>query len=120
MFCNIVARSPVFTSNFTPEAIETIKGLLTVNAKSRLGSEENGAKAIMNSPFFAPVNFDQVYNKEVPVPFLPDVSGESDTKYVPKAYLMAQAENSICEIKPAPGLDANFNEFSYAGENSKK
>ena len=116
MFYSIVARPPAFTPQFPADAVTTIKSLLIVDDKARLGSSERGAKAIMESPFFASVNFDDVYDGKFPIPFVPDVSGELDTKYVPKTYLMTHAEDSICEVKPAESVNANFNTFSYPGE----
>ena len=50
----------------------------------RLGAKAAGVADIKASPFFADVDFSKVDGKEIPIPFLPDVSGELDTKYVPK------------------------------------
>ena len=120
MFYSIVARQPVFsTTTFSADAVATIKGLLIVDDKARLGSDALGVQKIMTSPFFAEVDFDKVYSKEVPIPFIPNVSGEQDTKYVPKTYLMAQAEDSICEAKPSASVDFDFKEFAYSGEKSE-
>ena len=59
-------------------------GLLTVDGTQRLGSQAGGVGDIKTSPFFADVDFAKVDGKKIPVPFIPDVSGELDTKYVPK------------------------------------
>jgi hypothetical protein len=116
MFYSIVARAPTFPSTFSTAAVTTIRGLLTVDPEARLGSDARGAKSIMESAFFAEVNFESVFRMELPIPFKPDVSGELDTKYVPKAYLMAAAEDSMSDSKPVAPAEADFKEFSYLGE----
>ena len=59
-------------------------GLLTMNDSQRLGATSGGVTELKESPFFKDIDFGKVDRKELPPPFLPDVSGELDTKYVPK------------------------------------
>lgn len=59
----------------------------------RLGSR--GAADIKSVEFFCIIDFELLARKEVVPPFKPDVSDESDTKYVPKTYLQAKPEDSV-------------------------
>lgn len=121
MFYNIIAKKPHFSDRFSPEAKETITGLLTVDVGQRLGAKAAGVADIKASPFFADVDFSKVDGKEIPIPFLPDVSGELDTKYVPKVYLMAQAEDSFCAPDSSTKqVDESFNDFAFAGADTMK
>ena len=118
MFYNIIAKKPTFGPNFTPEAVATITGLLIVDDKERLGSKGSGVRELKESPYFVSTNFEAVYQQELTPPFIPDVSGELDTKYVPKVYLNAEAEDSFSAPGVEKSIDANFNDFAFAGEST--
>ena len=120
MFYRIINTAPGFPPHFSAEACDCIRGLLTVNEKERLGSKVstgNGAKDIMECPFFATIDFAALNRKEIPPPFRPEVINELDTKYVPKTYLQAEAKDSFVENKKGD-VNPNFEAFTFAGESS--
>lgn len=45
-----------------------------------------GAQEIKNHPFFASLNWDDVYNKRVTPPFKPVVASDDDTRNVDKTF----------------------------------
>lgn len=116
MFYKIINTEPKFPEYFPPEACECIRGLLRVNEQERLGCGAKGAKQIMESSFFNFIDFDALFRRELKPPFTPEVADEFDTKYVPKAYLQAEAKDSISE-KPKRGgnNNPNFEAFTYSG-----
>jgi len=116
MFYRIINVVPNFPQTFTPEACDCIRGLLTVNELERLGSGDNGARDIMNTDFFSVIDFDALLRKEISPPFQPEVNNETDTRYVPKAYLQAEAKDSIAEPVRRGDVAGNFNDFTFAGE----
>ena len=115
MFYRIINTEPSFPGTFSKQACDCIRGLLRVNENERLGSGDNGALDIQKTDFFATIDFDKLYKKEIPPPFHPDVSNELDTKYVPKAYLQAEAKDSIAEPPKRGDVGANFEAFTFAG-----
>lgn len=120
MFYRIINTAPGFPPQFSPEACDCIRGLLAVNEKERLGTKVStgkGAQDIMEHPFFASIDFDALYRKEVPPPFRPEVVNELDTKYVPKTYLQAEAKDSFSETKKGE-VNPNFEAFTFAGESA--
>jgi hypothetical protein len=44
-----------------------------------LGSGERDALEVMEHPYFKSVNFDDIYHKRVPPPFIPQLSSATDT-----------------------------------------
>jgi len=118
MFYRIINTEPSFPPTFSPEAVTCIRGLLRVDENERLGSR--GAEEIMQTEFFRVIDFDALYRREIKPPFAPEVANELDTKYVPKAYLQAEARDSD-DGKPATKSgkkdQLNFEQFTYAGEN---
>ncbi len=66
------------------------------------------------------IDFDALYRREIPPPFAPEVANEFDTKYVPKAYLQAEAKDSFDEVpagskKKGAAQQQNFEAFTFAG-----
>jgi hypothetical protein len=119
MFYRIINTEPSFPPTFSPEACECIRGLLRVNEADRLGSGPNGAQDIKNTAFFRVLDFEALYRRELAPPFTPEVQNEFDTKYVPKAYLQAEAKDSFDE-KPAAKKKGEqapvFEQFTFAGD----
>jgi len=121
MFHRIINSEPNIPPTFSPEAAACVRGLLRVNEFERLGSGPDGAREIMRTAFFAPINFDLLMERALPPPFVPDVVNEFDTKYVPKPYLEAEAKDSVDETslkrKKGQKVAANpkFDAFTYQG-----
>jgi len=117
MFYRIINTEPSFPPTFSPESCTCIRGLLQVEESKRLGSGPRGGAEIMESDFFKVINFDALYRRELAPPFAPEVVNEFDTKYVPKAYLQAEAKDSFTEKKNKKKNDQPvFDQFTFAGE----
>src|ERR1700685_2822845 len=56
-----------------------ISQLLTREPERRLGSGERDALEVMEHPYFKSVNFDDIYHKRVPPPFIPQLSSATGT-----------------------------------------
>jgi len=120
MFYRIINTEPSFPPTFSLDACSCIRGLLQVEESKRLGSSSSrGGTDIMESDFFKVIDFDALYRRELPPPFTPEVVNEFDTKYVPKAYLQAEAKDSFTE-KKAHHKKKNdqpvFDQFTFAGD----
>ena len=62
-----------------PKVWVLIRQLLTREPERRLGSGERDALEVMEHPYFKSVNFDDIYHKRVPPPFIPQLSSATDT-----------------------------------------
>jgi len=72
------------TNNLTPEAISLLRGLLTRDARYRLGCGENGqedTKPIRTHPFFSSIDWDLLLQKRYPPPWVPQLDGILDSRY---------------------------------------
>ena len=116
MFYRIINTEPSFPTSFSKEACDCIRGLLRVNENERLGSGDDGALNIQQTDFFKTINFESLYRRELTPPFQPEVANELDTKYVPKAYLQAEAKDSFAEPPKRGEIGANFDAFTFSGE----
>ena len=119
MFYRIMNSEPQFPPQvFSVKAMECITALLKTNVQMRLGSGPTGAIEIMESPFFADIDFEALLRREIVPPFKPEVSSPLDTTYVPKSFCkMDPTRDSVSEPMPK-GQQLNFPEFSYSGDSS--
>ena len=63
---------------------QLIRRLLKLNHKKRLGCGASGAEAVKNDAFFSAndgVDWSAVYEQQVVPPFVPELSGDADTRY---------------------------------------
>mmetsp|Transcript_933 Transcript_933/g.3089 ORF Transcript_933/g.3089 Transcript_933/m.3089 type:complete len:194 (+) Transcript_933:1729-2310(+) len=93
MFHGIINLEPNFPPHFSDASKAVLLKLLHKDPGQRLGM--NGAHEIKLAVFFTPMNFQKLLMREISPPFVPEVSNEEDTKYVPKNYLSAKPEDSI-------------------------
>ncbi|CAG8615220.1 11591_t:CDS:2 [Dentiscutata heterogama] len=110
---------------FSEDAKSLIKGLLARNPHNRLGSH-NDAEEIKNHPFFANVDWDALYRKQVSPPYKPNVSSEDDTSCFDPSFTEEETsiENwpSISKNLSLNGTNVSINSemfggFTYSGEN---
>eukprot|EP01102_Stenamoeba_stenopodia_P013350 TRINITY_DN431_c0_g1_i3.p1 TRINITY_DN431_c0_g1~~TRINITY_DN431_c0_g1_i3.p1 ORF type:complete len:357 (+),score=50.17 TRINITY_DN431_c0_g1_i3:182-1252(+) len=69
----------VFPSHLTPAARDLIRKLLTADRTRRLGNLRGGAADVKGHPWFAGIDWDKLYRKEITPPFIPPVCGPADT-----------------------------------------
>lgn len=113
MFQKIRKADVIYSSIFSDSAKSVIQKMLRIDPVERLGNKEGGAKDIMDTDFFKEIDFNLLYKRQLTPPYLPEVTSPMDTRYVPRAYLFADARDSIAEVpKPEPAPNT-FSDFSY-------
>ena len=53
--------------------------MLQKDPKQRLGGDKSDAAAVKSHPFFKSIDWDKLYRKELPVPYMPEVKDKLDT-----------------------------------------
>lgn len=61
------------------DSVTILQKLLTREPDQRLGSGPTDAQEVMSQPFFRNINWDDIYNKRVQPPFLPQIKSATDT-----------------------------------------
>jgi hypothetical protein len=87
-----------------------------------LGSGPNGTKNIRNHPFFAGINWDDLYNKKIAPPFRPNVSSDTDTSYFDEEFTRQAPVDSVVENGfLGASVQREFEGFTYTdkGEHLK-
>lgn len=74
----ITSKEPPIPVSFSKEARDLVLKLLCKNPHLRIGSGASNANEIKKHPFFKNLNWDNVYQRKVPVPFIPNINHELD------------------------------------------
>jgi serine/threonine protein kinase len=75
----ILADEPLYPIHMPRDSVSILQKLLTREPELRLGSGPTDAQEIMSQPFFRNINWDDVYNKRYPAPFMPQITSATDT-----------------------------------------
>ena len=110
-----------FDSKISEEAKDLIKKLLIFEPKDRLGSGVDGGEKIKNHSFFTGINWDDVWNKKIEPPFVPNLKDEQDLKYFDSSFTDESigsllGKNSLKER----GYSNDYNGFSYLAPSVSK
>jgi len=112
-----VLRGKLQLKNYlTPNAKDIIKRLLNRSVEKRLGAGERDALAIKEHRFFTGVSWDQVLERRVAPPFLPQLSGEDDVSNFDDEFTSKPAIDSPPGVVPSPSVDDAFLGFSFDGD----
>ncbi|KAF1775381.1 Protein kinase-like domain [Phytophthora cactorum] len=109
---NIVKLPLRFPSEFSDDARSLLRGLICRNPAKRLGSGPCGAQEIMDHPFFAQVDWEKLYKRDVPVPFRPVVKSDGEVNNVPEFFKRQEVVDSVVSDAPI-GKSHVFQGFSY-------
>jgi serine/threonine protein kinase len=74
---NMVTRPPTIDPRLSPPAAAVVKSLLIKNPRSRLGGKD-GINELKNIPWFNVVNWDDLVNLKIDMPYKPKLQGETD------------------------------------------
>lgn len=78
LYEKIIAGKIRYPAYFTPEAKDLLKSLLTSDMSKRFGNLANGSRDIFGHVWFQEVDWERLYRKEIPAPYVPKVEGDWD------------------------------------------
>ncbi|CAJ0559477.1 unnamed protein product, partial [Mesorhabditis spiculigera] len=111
-----------FPSKLSPEAKNLLTGLLVKDPTQRLGGGPDDALEITQHDFFAPIDWQKLYNKEIEPPFKPLVTSETDTSYFDKEFTSEAVQLTPPPARAGPlatvteeleDMQNNFVQFSF-------
>ena len=106
---NKIKKSAVdIPPNLTPDTADILQKLLQKDPKRRLGGDSTDAEAVKKHPFFQSIDWDKLYRKELPVPYLPEVRGKQDTS-------MFSSEFTSQPVSSQPSFTFSVADDSYTG-----
>jgi protein kinase A len=78
LYEKIIAGKVRYPAYFAPEAKDLLKSLLTPDITKRFGNLANGSRDIFGHVWFQEVDWERLYRKEIPAPYVPKVEGDWD------------------------------------------
>ncbi|KAK4704175.1 protein kinase A, partial [Phenoliferia sp. Uapishka_3] len=78
LYEKIIAGKVRYPAYFAPEAKDLLKSLLTSDITKRFGNLANGSRDIFEHSWFQEVDWERLYRKEIPAPYVPKVEGDWD------------------------------------------
>lgn len=75
----ILADEPLYPIHMPRDSVSILQKLLTREPELRLGSGPTDAQEVMSHAFFRNINWDDIYHRRVPPPFLPSITSPTDT-----------------------------------------
>ncbi|XP_074600937.1 AKT serine/threonine protein kinase [Brevipalpus obovatus] len=119
LFERILIEDVKFPKTLSVESKNLLSGLLDKDPKIRLGGGPSDAKDIMAHPFFAGVNWEDIYQKKVVPPFKPEVKSDTDTRYFDTEFTGESVELTPpdpCNLKSISEEELPyFQQFSFHG-----
>lgn len=102
--------------HLSPSAKDILSKMLDKNPHTRLGGGQRDGREVMEHPFFASIDFDKLYNKELPVPFKPKITSDTDVSYFDPMFTTEVAQVSPTETNALQEdkAFANFEEGAKA------
>ncbi|XP_071385984.1 RAC-gamma serine/threonine-protein kinase isoform X3 [Centroberyx affinis] len=121
LFELILMEEIKFPRTLSADAKSLLSGLLIKDPNKRLGGGPDDAKEIMRHSFFATIDWQDVYDKKLVPPFMPQVSSETDTRYFDEEFTAQTITITPPEKFDEDGMDAadserrpHFPQFSYS------
>ena len=121
LYINTIKGQITWPEGISAEAQNLLAGLLHRRPEERLGS--HGIKEIQNHPFFASLDWEALYHKRVPPPFLPacvddnwDLSGpDFNNPVIVNEWMRSSSVENPENVRKA---QAEFADFSFTGSNA--
>jgi RAC serine/threonine-protein kinase len=121
LFELILSGRPRLPTQSSEESRSLLTGLLIKNPAERLGGSESDAREIMQHPFFASIDWERIYRKEVQAPFIPDLTSDIDTSYFDQEFTREpvqltppRSDGALTTVPEMDGeIQSNFTHFVF-------
>ncbi|KAH6673973.1 calcium-independent protein kinase C [Plectosphaerella plurivora] len=112
----ILADEPLYPIHMPRDSVSILQKLLTRDPDQRLGSGPTDAQEIMSQPFFRNVVWDDIYNKRVAPPFLPQIKSATDTSNFDSEFTSVTPVLTPVQSVLSQAMQEEFRGFSYTAD----
>ena len=106
-----------YPNSLTIEAKKFLSELLIVDPNKRLGSGKNGFQNIKNHDFFQGLNWDDLEQKKILPPFVPNILNDTDLQNFDKLFTGEKIEESEGSISYR-GEQSHYADFTFVNNTS--
>lgn len=79
LYEKIIAGKVRYPSYFDGMSKDLLKSLLTSDLTKRFGNLKSGSHDIFGHEWFGEVDWDRLYRRDIPAPYVPKIDGDGDT-----------------------------------------
>lgn len=108
----ILSEEPFFPKHVLKDDVSLIQQLLVREPEQRLGSGPEDALEVMRHPFFKGINWDDLYHKRIPVPFLPKIQSDTDVSNFDSEFTSVTPLLTPVQSVLTPTMQEEFRGFS--------
>ncbi|KAF2018738.1 calcium-independent protein kinase C [Aaosphaeria arxii CBS 175.79] len=112
----ILADEPLYPIHMPRDSVSILQKLLTREPELRLGSGPTDAQEIMSHAFFRNINWDDVYHKRIPAPFVPQISSATDTSNFDTEFTSVTPVLTPVQSVLSQAMQEEFRGFSYSAD----
>ncbi|KAJ9290139.1 protein kinase c [Paecilomyces variotii] len=112
----ILADEPLYPIHMPRDSVSILQKLLTREPELRLGSGPTDAQEIMSHAFFRNINWEDVYHKRVPPPFMPTISNPTDTSNFDQEFTSVTPVLTPVQSVLSQAMQEEFRGFSYTAD----
>lgn len=94
LFANIRSCNVKFPNHITPQCKDLLAKLFVADPNKRLGGGPDDALEIMSHPWFAGVDWNLIFNKQIKPPFKPKLQSQTDVRYIDETFLKQPLNDS--------------------------
>ncbi|CEL03272.1 hypothetical protein BJX68DRAFT_46111 [Aspergillus pseudodeflectus] len=112
----ILADEPLYPIHMPRDSVSILQKLLTREPELRLGSGPTDAQEVMSHAFFRSVNWDDIYHKRVPPPFMPKIDSPTDTSNFDQEFTSVTPVLTPVQSVLSQAMQEEFRGFSYTAD----
>jgi len=100
-------------NDMSKHAQSLITNLLCPNPELRLGHGEKGVKDIQEHPFFKNLNWEEVENRGLPAPYIPNIGSDSEVWYIEANDITQSRHEKLHQTMRGRHSEANESNFYF-------
>jgi serine/threonine protein kinase len=112
----ILADEPLYPIHMPRDSVSILQKLLTREPDQRLGSGPTDAQEVMSQPFFRNINWDDIFHKRIPPPFLPQIKSATDTSNFDSEFTSVTPVLTPVQSVLSQAMQEEFRGFSYTAD----
>ncbi|KAL0261108.1 Serine/threonine kinase [Diplodia seriata] len=112
----ILADEPLYPIHMPRDSVSILQKLLTREPELRLGSGPTDAQEIMSHAFFRNINWEDVYHKRIPAPFVPAITSATDTSNFDQEFTSVTPVLTPVQSVLSQAMQEEFRGFSYSAD----
>jgi len=113
MYQKILHGELRFPPYISEDAVSLLEGLLERDPEARLQGE-----AIKSHPFFADIDWQDLFDKKIEPEFKPPVKSKDDISQIDTCFTSEQAVDSVVEGSAINTAEVGFEGFTYVGDSA--